>query len=72
LGWLIKDLFEQQDEAGDLLETMEKATRMRRFGEVVRVTVQPGAASISQLLIDAFNIEQEQLAELNFFGYASL
>ncbi len=61
-----------EDEAGDLLETMEKATRQRRFGQVVRVTCQPGAGSISQLLLDAFEIEADQLQELNFFGYSSL
>ena len=62
-----------EDEAGDLLETMEKATRQRRFGHVVRVVVQTGGMqSISQLLIDAFEIEAHQLQELPFFGYASL
>ncbi len=62
-----------EDEAGDLLETMEKATRQRRFGHVVRVVVQTGGMqSISQLLTDAFEIESHQLQELPFFGYASL
>jgi polyphosphate kinase len=61
-----------EDEAGDLLETMEKATRQRRFGQVVRVTVQPGAGSIAQLLLDAFEIEPFQLQELPFMGYSSL
>lgn len=62
-----------EDEAGDLLETMEKATRQRRFGRVVRVAAEPGTlAALSQLLIDAFEIEPNQMTELNFFGYASL
>lgn len=62
-----------EDEAGDLLQTMEEATRQRRFGNVVRVVVQPGATeSISQLLLDAFEIMPQQLQTLNFFGYPSL
>ena len=62
-----------EDEAGDLLQTMEKATRQRRFGRVVRVVAEPGALeSVQQLLMDAFEVEGTQLQELNFFGYSSL
>ena len=36
------DIEIQSDEAGDLLESIEKGLRQRRFGSVVNLTIQPG------------------------------
>jgi polyphosphate kinase len=50
----------QELEADDLLETMEQGVRRRRFGRVVRVTVDPGMPEfLREILLDNLYLEPE-------------
>lgn len=50
------DIEIQSDEAGDLLESIEKGLRQRRFGSVVNLTIQPGTPKKVRELLRA-NLE---------------
>ncbi len=70
----------QEDEASDLLETIEKGVRQTRFGEIVRLTVEqdmPG--SIRRLLVGHLRISDDDVYALpaplglsNLFKLANL
>ena len=52
----------QELEASDLLETVEQSVRQRRFGSVVRLTVNPDmSARIRDLLVDNLEVERNDL-----------
>lgn len=52
----------EEDEADDLLRTIERGVRQRRFGEVVRVSVDDAMpVRIRDLLMDNLKIQQEDL-----------
>ncbi len=56
------DLEIQELEAADLLETMEQSVRQRKFGIVVRVTVNNSmSASMREILIENLEIERNDL-----------
>ena len=49
----------------DLLETMEESVRKRRFGNVVRLLVNPGmCAAIREILVKNLNIDDDDIYEL--------
>lgn len=55
----------QEMEAEDLLETVERGIRQRRFGRVVRVTVDAGMpASVRALLAEYLSVDPEDLYQL--------
>lgn len=52
----------QELEADDLLETIERGVRQRRFGEVVRLTISPDMPDkIRAILVDNLNLEPEDI-----------
>lgn len=56
----------QELEAADLLETMEQSVRQRRFGSVVRVTVNPDMPNqIRQILIDNLEMDRNDIYTLD-------
>lgn len=56
----------QELEASDLLETMEQSVRQRRFGTVVRVTVNPDMPNpIRQILIDNLEMDRNDMYTLD-------
>ncbi len=56
----------QELEAADLLETMEQSVRQRRFGSVVRVTVNPDMPNpIRQILIDNLEMDRNDMYTLD-------
>ncbi len=55
----------QELEAGDLLETMEQSVRQRRFGDVVRVTVNDiMPARIQEILIENLELDPKDIYPL--------
>ena len=60
------DLEIQELEASDLLETMEQSVRQRRFGAVVRVTVNPDLPDhIRNILIDNLELDTHDIYKLD-------
>ena len=60
------DLTIQELEAEDLLESMEQSVRQRRFGAVVRVTVNSSMPSrIRQILVENLEIEHQEIYSLD-------
>ncbi|HLF25602.1 MAG TPA: polyphosphate kinase 1 [Anaerolineae bacterium] len=56
------DILIQELEAADLLETMEASVRQRRFGSVVRLTINPGMPSyIRELLIENLELDRNDV-----------
>lgn len=52
----------QELEADDLLETIERGVRQRRFGEVVRLTISPAMPDkIRAILVDNLKLEPEDI-----------
>ncbi len=60
------DMEIEEDEAADLLQTIEQGVRQRRFGSVVKLSVQSTMpARIVQLLIKNLDVEAEDVYQLN-------
>ncbi len=60
------DIEIEEDEAGDLLETIEKGIRSRRYGKVVRLDVTPTMPeSMRKILIKNLELSSEQLYEIS-------
>ncbi len=56
----------QELEASDLLETMEQSVRQRRFGSVVRVTVNEAMPSyIREILVENLEVDRRDVYTLN-------
>jgi polyphosphate kinase len=56
------DMEIQELEASDLLETMEQSVRQRRFGSVVRLTINPNmSARIRELLIENLEVDRNDI-----------
>ena len=56
------DMEIQELEASDLLETMERSVRQRRFGSIVRLTINPNMpARIRDLLIENLEIDRNDI-----------
>ena len=68
------DMAIQELEAYDLLETMEESVRQRRFGSVVRVTINEAMPTdIRELLIENLEVERQDVYSANGpLGMASL
>lgn len=68
------DLEIQELEAGDLLETMEESVRQRRFGSVVRVTINNDMpAHIRDILMENLELDRNDVYVLpGFLGLSSL
>lgn len=59
------DLEIAEDEASDLLETIEQGVRQRRFGQVVRLTVEKGMSdAMRNLLVYHLDITERDLYEI--------
>ncbi|HET8907376.1 MAG TPA: polyphosphate kinase 1 [Ktedonobacterales bacterium] len=59
------DIEIQSDEAGDLLESIEKGLRQRRFGSVVNLTIQPGTPKkVRELLRANLEMSSEDVWEV--------
>ena len=59
------DIEIEEDEAGDLLQTIEKGVRSRRYGDVVRLDINPEMPEfMRQLLIDNLEIEARCVYEI--------
>jgi polyphosphate kinase len=60
------DIEIQEDEASDLLETMEASVRQRRFGSVVRLTVERRTSDVvRRLLIANLGVAEDDTYDLN-------
>jgi polyphosphate kinase len=60
------DIEIEEDEAGDLLQTIEKGVRSRRYGNVVRLDISSRMPSfIRQLLINNLEIEERNVYEID-------
>ena len=60
------DIEIEEDEAGDLLETIEKGIRSRRYGKVVRLDVTPTMPqSVREILIKNLEVSPEHLYEIS-------
>ena len=60
------DIEIEEDEAGDLLQTIEKGVRSRRYGDVVRLDISPKMPEfIRRLLIDNLEIEARNVYEID-------
>jgi polyphosphate kinase len=56
------DMEIQEDEAGDLLQTMEQNVRQRRFGRVVRLTIDAQMSpQVRRLLVDNLELTDEDV-----------
>lgn len=68
------DFVIQELEADDLLETMEESVRERRFGSVVRLSINKETSkNIRQILIQNLNVDQNDVYDLrNPLGISSL
>ncbi|HEU5347955.1 MAG TPA: polyphosphate kinase 1 [Ktedonobacterales bacterium] len=59
------DIEIQSDEAGDLLESIEKGLRQRRFGSVVNLAIQPGTPKkVRELLRANLELSPDQVWEV--------
>lgn len=55
----------EEDEADDLLQTIEENIRQRRFGAVVRLAIQPTMPThLRQLLLQNLNLDADELYEI--------
>jgi polyphosphate kinase len=60
------DIEIEEDEAGDLLQTIEKGIRSRRYGKVVRLDVSPRMPSfVRRLLMKNLEIEERNVYEID-------
>ncbi len=60
------DMEIQEIEAGDLLETMEQSVRQRRFGSVVRVTVNDAMPShVRDILVENLEVDRRDIYTLD-------
>lgn len=60
------DIEIEEDEAGDLLKTIEKGVRSRRYGNVVRLDISPKMPRfIRQLLVNNLEIEERNVYEID-------
>lgn len=60
------DIEIEEDEAGDLLQTIEKGVRSRRYGNVVRLDISPEMPDfVRQLLINNLEIEGRNVYEID-------
>ncbi len=60
------DIEIEEDEAGDLLETIEQGIRKRRYGTVVRMDVNPGMPPyIKHILMDNLRVQERKVYEIN-------
>lgn len=60
------DIEIEEDEAGDLLQTIEKVVRSRRYGDVVRLDINPKMpAFIRQLLINNLEVDERNVYEID-------
>ena len=60
------DIEIEEDEAGDLLETIEKGIRSRRYGKVVRLDVTPTMPqSVRKILIKNLEVNSQSLYEIS-------
>ncbi len=60
------DIEIEEDEAGDLLQTIEKGVRSRRYGDVVRLDVSPKMpAFIRQLLTNNLEVDERNVYEID-------
>jgi polyphosphate kinase len=68
------DMIIQELEADDLLETMEKSVLRRRFGDVVRVTINPDMPEyIREILIENLKLDRNDIYVLDGpLGFSSL
>ena len=68
------DMIIQELEADDLLETMEQSVLRRRFGDVVRVTINPEMPEhIREILVENLNLDRNDLYILDGpLGFSSL
>ncbi|MFN3560476.1 MAG: polyphosphate kinase 1 [Chloroherpetonaceae bacterium] len=68
------DIEIEEDEAGDLLETIEEGLRQRRYGNVVRLDVNPGMPQyIKNVLIENLGVSERKVYEIpGVLGLASL
>ncbi|MFQ3597750.1 MAG: polyphosphate kinase 1 [Chloroherpetonaceae bacterium] len=68
------DIEIEEDEAGDLLETIEEGLRQRRYGNVVRLDVNPGMPEyIKSVLIENLGVSERKVYEISgVLGLASL
>jgi len=68
------DIEIEEDEAGDLLETIEEGLRQRRYGNVVRLDVNPGMPQyIKDVLIENLGVSERKVYEIpGVLGLASL
>jgi polyphosphate kinase len=68
------DMVIQELEAGDLLETMEESVRKRRFGAVVRLTINEDMPNhILDILISNLEVDSKDIYKLNgVLGLSSL
>ncbi len=68
------DIEIEEDEAGDLLESIEQSVRSRRYGKVVRLDVNPEMPhSIQSLLVKNLEIYERNVYEIGgFLGMSTL
>ncbi|MFN3393088.1 MAG: polyphosphate kinase 1 [Candidatus Thermochlorobacter sp.] len=68
------DIEIEEDEAGDLLESISQGLRQRRYGSVVKMDVNPGIPDyIKQVLMENLEIEERKVYEIpGALGLSSL
>lgn len=68
------DIEIEEDEAGDLLESISQGLRQRRYGSVVKMDVNPGIPDyIKQVLIENLEIEERKVYQIpGALGLSSL
>jgi polyphosphate kinase len=68
------DIEIEEDEAGDLLESISQGLRQRRYGDVVKMDVNPGIPDyIKQVLMENLEIEERKVYEIpGVLGLSSL
>ncbi len=68
------DIEIEEDEAGDLLESISQGLRQRRYGDVVKMDVNPGCPDyIKQVLMENLEIEERKVYEIpGVLGLSSL
>jgi len=60
------DIEIEEDEAGDLLQTIEKGVRSRRYGDVVRLDLSPKMPTfIRQLLVNNLEVDERNVYEID-------
>ncbi|MDX2127976.1 MAG: polyphosphate kinase 1 [Chloroherpetonaceae bacterium] len=68
------DIEIEEDEAGDLLETIEAGIRQRKYGEVVRLDINPGLSEgMKAILMENLGVEERHIYSLRgALGLSSL